>query len=167
MVGVLLVVVLLTDFLGGAARLATEIILGVLLVLLLIGSVFCVNLYTTFSYNGKKQLARRIIDKVSDYVVLPENGIGLDVGCGSGALTIACAKKNRKASMIGLDRWGKEYTSFNKPLCEDNAKIEGVSENTTFVQGDACKLDFPDDRLGQNMTVWGKWIDLQQKQDIM
>ena len=29
-----------------------------------------------------------------DYVTLPEGGIGLDVGCGSGALTIACAKRN-------------------------------------------------------------------------
>ena len=45
--------------------------------------------------------------------------------------------------MIGLDRWGKDYASFNKPLCEENAKAEGV-ENVSFRQGDAVKLDFPD-----------------------
>ena len=44
-------------------------------------------------------------DKVSDYVVLPEGCRGLDVGCGSGALTNACAKKNPQASMVGLDCW--------------------------------------------------------------
>ncbi|HEY4532944.1 MAG TPA: class I SAM-dependent methyltransferase [Fusobacterium sp.] len=37
--------------------------------------------------------------------MIPEEG--LDVGCGSGALTIACAKRNPKASMIGLDYWEK------------------------------------------------------------
>ena len=65
-------------------------------------------------------------------------------GCGSGALAIAIAKRNPKAEVIGVDRWGKEYASFNKPLCENNAKAEGV-ENVSFRQGDATHLDFPDE----------------------
>ena len=40
---------------------------------------------------------------------------------GSGALTIACAKRNPQGKMIGIDRWGKEYASFSLPLCEKNA----------------------------------------------
>ena len=44
--------------------------------------------------------------------------MGLDVGCGSGALTIACAKRNPQGKMVGIDRWGKEYASFSLPLCE-------------------------------------------------
>ena len=71
-------------------------------------------------------------------------GVGLDVGCGSGALTIACAKRNPQARFIGIDRWGKEYASFNKPLCEANAAAEGVS-NTDFRQGNALKLTFADE----------------------
>ena len=35
--------------------------------------------------------------------------------------------------MIGIDRWGKEYASFSRPLCEKNAKAEGVS-NVSFQQ---------------------------------
>ena len=100
-------------------------------------------MYRAFSYNGKRQMSRQIIEGIADYVKLPEGGVGLDVGCGSGALTIACAKRNPQASFIGIDRWGKEYASFNKPLCESNAQAEGVS-NTQFRQGDALKLDFPD-----------------------
>ena len=134
-----------TSILSGNTKLICEIIFGILTLGLFISSVFFVNLYNTFSYDGKKQFARRIIDKVSDYVVLPENGVGLDVGCGSGALTIACAKKNPQGKMVGLDRWGKEYASFNKPLCENNASIEGVAERTSFVRGDALKLDYPDE----------------------
>ena len=65
-------------------------------------------------------------------------------GYGSGALAIAIAKRNPKAEVIGVDRWGKEYASFNKPLCENNAKAEGV-ENVSFRQGDATHLDFPDE----------------------
>ena len=131
--------------LSGTVKTAAAWILGILFAGLFLASGFFINLYNTFSYDGSKQLARRIIDKVSDYVILPEGGVGLDVGCGSGALTIACAKKNPKASMVGLDRWGKEYASFNKPLCESNAQAEGVEKNTSFVRGDACKLDYPDE----------------------
>ncbi|MBR3473755.1 MAG: class I SAM-dependent methyltransferase [Oscillospiraceae bacterium] len=101
-------------------------------------------LYRAFSYDGKRQMSRQVIEGIADTVMLPEGGVGLDVGCGSGALTIACAKRNPQARFIGLDRWGKEYASYNKPLCEANAKAEGVS-NTEFRQGDALKLDFPDE----------------------
>lgn len=46
--------------------------------------------------------------------------------------------------MVGIDRWGPEYASFSKELCERNAQAEGVS-NVSFRKGDACKLDFPDE----------------------
>ena len=101
-------------------------------------------LYQAFSYDGKRQMSRQIIEGIAQYVTLPEGGVGLDVGCGSGALTIACAKRNPQARFIGIDRWGKEYASFNKPLCEANAAAEGVS-NTDFRQGNALKLTFADE----------------------
>ena len=107
-------------------------------------SVWMILLYRAFSYDGRRQMSKQIIEGVADRVELPEGGVGLDVGCGSGALAIACAKRNPRASFIGVDRWGKEYASFNKPLCESNAKAEGVS-NVSFRRGDATQLDFPDE----------------------
>ena len=109
----------------------------------LIASVWMALMYRAFSYKGKRQLSKQIIDGIALHVNLPDGGRGLDVGCGSGALAIACAKRNPNASFIGVDRWGKEYASFNKPLCEYNAKAEGVG-NVSFRRGDATKLDFPD-----------------------
>lgn len=105
---------------------------------------WCIYANEQFSYNGKRKLSRQIVEGVAEYVTLPEGGVGLDVGCGSGALTIACAKRNPQGSMVGIDRWGPEYASFSKELCERNAQAEGVS-NVSFRKGDACKLDFPDE----------------------
>ena len=108
------------------------------------GALWMELLYRAFSYDGKRQMSRQIIEGIADYVTLPEGGVGLDVGCGSGALTIACAKRNPQAHFIGIDRWGREYASYNKPLCEANARAEGVG-NTEFRRGDALRLDFPDE----------------------
>lgn len=111
---------------------------------LLGGAVYLKKLHDAFSYDGERKLSKDIIEGVASYVTLPEGGIGLDVGCGSGALTIACAKNNPHGKMIGIDRWGKEYASYNKTLCESNAKAEGV-KNVSFQSGNALKLDFPDE----------------------
>lgn len=108
-------------------------------------TVWTILMYQAFSYNGKRQMSRQIIEGVAECVKLPEGGRGLDVGCGSGALTIAVAKRNPQGSMSGIDRWGAEYASFSKKICEDNANTEGVAERTDFAQGDALKLDFPDE----------------------
>ena len=98
-----------------------------------------------YSYDGSRQLSRQIIEGTAEYLDVPDGGIALDVGCGSGALTIACAKRNPGAKFIGIDRWGKEYASFSKELCESNAAEEGVTGNTEFMQGDAVHLDFDDE----------------------
>ncbi len=115
-----------------------------LAVLLIVITIWMYLMYRAFSYEGKRQMSKQIIEGVASYVNLPDGGKGLDVGCGSGALTIACAKRNPKGSFIGIDRWGKEYASFSKALCENNSKAEGVS-NTTFMQGNALKLSFDDE----------------------
>ena len=144
-------VFLLLFIIFGLTGLVSGTLKTVLFIAFLIGTVvgvivsaWMVLMYRAFSYNGKRQMSRQIIEGIADHVNLPDGGKGLDVGCGSGALAIACAKRNPNAFFIGIDRWGKEYASFNKPLCENNAKAEGVS-NVTFQRGDATKLDFPDE----------------------
>ena len=107
-------------------------------------TVWAVLMHRAFSYDGKRQMSRQIIEGTAAHVKLPRGGRCLDVGCGSGALAIAVAKRNPQAQVVGIDRWGKEYASFNKNLCENNAKAEGV-KNTTFRQGDATHLDFADE----------------------
>ena len=107
-------------------------------------AVYSVFARRAFSYDGERKLSREIIDGIAAYVTIPDGGTGLDVGCGSGALTIACAKRNPNAMMIGMDHWGPEYRDFSKAVCERNAEAEGT-ENVRFEQGNAVKLDYPDE----------------------
>ena len=107
-------------------------------------SVYSYLARKAFSYDGSRMLSRQIIEGVAEYAILPEGGLGLDVGCGSGALTIACAKRYPKAKMLGIDHWGPEYKDFSQQVCEMNAEAEGVS-NVLFEKGDAVKLDFADE----------------------
>lgn len=129
---------------AGTFKTVLGIVLLVLTIVMIFVSIWEYMMYRAFSYNGKRKMSKQIIEGTAAYVNIPDGGKGLDVGCGSGALTIACAKRNPKAEMTGIDRWGKEYASFSKNLCENNSKAEGVS-NTSFMQGDACKLPFMDE----------------------
>ena len=121
-----------------------KILLFILTFILAVMTVWTILMYRAFSYDGKRQMSRQIIDGVAEYIKLPAGGRCLDVGCGSGALAIAVARRNPQGTVTGIDRWGAEYASFSKMLCEDNARSEGVAERTDFAQGDALKLDFQD-----------------------
>lgn len=128
----------------GGFRLALGILFGIALLLCSGYTAWCIQAYRAFSYDGKRKLSKQIVKGTAKYIRLPDGGRGLDVGCGSGALTIACAKGNPQGEMVGIDCWGKEYASFSKHLCESNAQAECV-KNTHFSHGNAVRLDFPDE----------------------
>ncbi|MEX2803792.1 class I SAM-dependent methyltransferase [Streptococcus sp. H31] len=109
-----------------------------------VASLWFIVMYRAFSYSGKRQLSRQIVEGLAAYVDLPEEGLGLDVGCGSGALTIACAKRNPQGHMVGIDPWDGEYKSYSKNLCDNNAQAEGAV-NVSFAKGSATKLNFADE----------------------
>lgn len=128
----------------GGLRVALDVLFAILLAVCFKILQWSVCAYRAFSYHGKRQLSRQIVEGTAEHIVLPDGGVGLDVGCGSGALTIACAKRNPQGRMVGIDRWGKDYAEFSLPLCQLNAEAEGVP-NTEFRQADATNLPFPDE----------------------
>ena len=107
-------------------------------------AAWCLLARQAFSFEEEGSLSRRIVEGTADRVVVPAGGTCLDVGCGSGALSIAVAKRNPQAKVVGVDLWGAEYASFSQRLCESNAQAEGVS-NTSFQPGDARRLPFADE----------------------
>lgn len=128
----------------GTLKTILTVAFAVLTLLFCVLTKWSILMYRAFDYNGKRQMAKQIIEGTAAYVNLPDGGKCLDVGSGSGALAIAVAKRNPRAEVIGIDRWGKEYASFSKTLCENNAKAEGVT-HIYFSQGDATKLRFQDE----------------------
>lgn len=85
----------------------------------------------------------RILDYVMSYVNWNGRGKALDIGCGSGALTIRVALKFPNAKVTGMDFFGKGW-GYSKKQCERNASLEGVDYKTEFICGDAASLPFPD-----------------------
>ena len=131
--------------LHGTARTVCAWVLGIGTIGLVIAAVWMTCLHRTFDYNGKQKLAKTIVEGTADFVRIPQGGTGLDVGCGSGALTIACAKRNPKAAMVGCDIWTGAYKAvFTQKRCEDNARAEGV-KNIRFEEGNALHLPFADE----------------------
>ena len=141
---------------SGKLRIVLGVVFGIAFVVCARYSGWCVYAYRSFSYDGERKLSKQIIDGTAKHITLPEGGVGLDIGCGSGALTIACAKRNPQGKMIGIDRWGKEYASFSLPLCEKNAAAEGV-KNASFQRGNAVKLDFPDESCGDQQLCLSQY----------
>ncbi|MDO4866677.1 MAG: class I SAM-dependent methyltransferase [Clostridia bacterium] len=138
------VAIVLNALLNGTLKTVLTVVFAAAAVVLCGLTVWAVLMHRAFSYDGKRQMSRQIIEGTAAHVKLPRGGKCLDVGCGSGALAIAVAKRNPQAQVVGIDRWGKEYASFNKNLCESNARAEGV-KNISFRQGDATHLDFADE----------------------
>ena len=153
-IGVALSLILLVVFalvLHGVAKIILCVIFAIAAVLMCVYLAWSVYAYNAFSYDGKRRVSKRIIDGTASYIDIPDGGVALDIGCGSGALAIAVAKKNPNANVIGCDRWGKEYASFSKLLCKENARAEGV-ENIKFRKGDATALPFEDETFDAVMS---------------
>lgn len=65
--------------------------------------------------------------------------IVLDIGCGSGGITIALAQRHGAAQVTGFD--------VEAPVIErarERARLQGLEERVTFVQGPPGPLPFPD-----------------------
>ena len=93
---------------------------------------------------GGGGMMERVHHTVLSHLDYDGKGTLLDVGCGSGALSIRAALTWRSAKVTGIDYWGAAY-GYGQAMCEKNAASEGVGSQCTFQHGDANRLDFPDE----------------------
>lgn len=93
---------------------------------------------------GGGGMMERVHQTILSHLDYDGKGTLLDVGCGSGALSIRAALTWRSAQVTGIDYWGTAY-GYGQSMCEKNAASEGVAARCTFRHGDANRLDFPDE----------------------
>ena len=94
-----------------------------------------------FGGGGIMEQVHRVVLSHLDY---DGQGSLLEVGCGSGALSIRAALTWPETKVTGMDYWGAVY-NYSKALCEKNAASEGVASRGVFRHGDANHLNFPDE----------------------
>lgn len=133
--GTVLLLILLPTLVPGS-------LLGALLAALLIFWLYMLRCRHLFDFN-RGGLMGKFHQYLVDHLDWGGNGTLLDIGCGSGALTIRCAKAFPQARLTGIDYWSAEW-SYAKEQCERNAAVEGVFDRVTFQKGDAAHLAFPD-----------------------
>ena len=96
-----------------------------------------------YSFDGGGMM-ERVHQTILSQLDYDGKGTLLDVGCGSGALSIRAALIWPETKVTGIDYWGAAY-GYGQAMCEKNAAGEGVGSRCTFQHGDANKLDFPDE----------------------
>ena len=120
----------------------------ILFILSFVATVVVIYMYycrRVFDFEGGG-LMRRIHSYLLDHLPWDGRGRVLEVGCGSGALIIAAAKRFPLAAVQGIDYWPPMW-NYGQAQCETNAAAEGVADRCTFQHGDAAKLDFPDNHF--------------------
>lgn len=165
--GLLLLLTSLSIFPGGYLQAALKGILFIFFVIFLICSLYFVYSRYLFSPQGRG-IQNKIVDLLISYIHWNGNGTVLDIGCGSGALSIKIAKKYKKANVTGIDYWGGIW-EYSKIRCEDNARAEGVMDRLTFQRASASSLPFKDESfdLVVSNLVFHEVKDVKNKYDII
>ena len=122
---------------------AMKAVLTLLALLCVLATVYFLLARKLFDAEGG-DIQSRVLDELLRRVAWDGTGEALDVGCGSGALTIRIAKKYPESRVTGIDYWGNGW-SYCKEQCEKNAYLEGVEQRLTFRQASASALPFADD----------------------
>jgi SAM-dependent methyltransferase len=121
-------------------NMALRIIFALGVIICLVAFVYFYRAYYVFSYKGGG-LSGKILDMLLSYIQWDGKGSVLDIGCGSGALSIKLAKKFPDAKITGIDYWGKGW-DYSKKQCQQNAVLEDVPDRINFLKGDASQLPF-------------------------
>ena len=122
---------------------ALGVVFVIAAVILLALLLWCAWIRRQYAFGGGGMM-EQVHQVVLSHLDFDGQGQLLDVGCGSGALSIRAALTWRSAQVVGIDYWGSAY-GYGQTMCEKNAESEGVAARCRFQYGDANRLDFPDE----------------------
>ena len=122
---------------------ALGVVFVIAAVILLALLLWCAWIRRQYAFGGGGMMDRTHLVVLS-HLDFGGQGQLLEVGCGSGPLSIRAALTWPSAQVVGIDYWGADF-GYNQAMCEKNAASEGVAARCRFQHGDANKLDFPDE----------------------
>ena len=122
---------------------ALGVVFVIAAVILLALLLWCAWIRRQYAFGGGGMM-ERVHKTVLAHLNFDGQGSLLEVGCGSGALSIRAALTWPDAEVTGIDYWGAAY-GYGQAMCEKNAASEGAAARCVFKHGDANKLDFPDE----------------------
>ena len=100
---------------------ALTLLVGGLLAAAVILWLYMLRCRVLFDFN-RGGLMGQVHQYLTDHLPWDGRGTLLDIGCGSGALTIRCAKRFPNASLVGVDYWGAAW-SYAKEQCQQLSLI--------------------------------------------
>ncbi len=98
-------------------------------------------LYMTWALSDddyKKALRDAILERLD----WDGEGTALDIGAGSGLMTIGLALRYPHAKVVGCDTWAAGFVGLSRNRCEQNAIAEGVADRVRFEEGNAVHLPY-------------------------
>lgn len=113
-------------------------------VFLLISAYFLYARYL-FSPSGGN-IQEKVCSVVMEKLDWDGKGRALDIGCGSGALTIQLAKRYSSSIAVGIDYWGGIW-GYSEKACQQNANQEEVADRVRFQKASAFSLPFNDEEF--------------------
>lgn len=135
------VLCVVSHFIPGIRVIGILALIAAVAVLILFAWTTWIRRQYAFGGGGMMEKVHEVLLSHLDY---DGKGKLLEVGCGSGALSIRAALSWPETEVTGIDYWGAVY-DYSQTMCERNAQSEGAAGRCRFLRGDARKLDFPDE----------------------
>lgn len=104
---------------------ALGVVFVIAAVILLALLLWCAWIRRQYAFGGGGMMERTHLVILS-HLDFDGQGQLLEVGCGSGPLSIRAALMWPEAKVTGIDYWGADF-GYNQTMCEKNAASEGVA----------------------------------------
>jgi len=169
----LLVIIFSVGLLAGILAAIFSSIQILSLVLGILGGItFIIFLYMSYAHyklsSSGGDLQTRISELLTSKIPPESKGRLLDIGCGSGVLSVEIALKYPDLQIDAVDYWGGSW-GYSKESCENLAKENKVNDKITFLKASASSLPFPNetfDIIISNM-VFHEVADTKDKRDVI
>lgn len=168
----LLLIVGTSIVLGVLAAVFSSVFILSIVLSILSGLIFLMFLYMLYAHYELAATGGDLQTKISGLLTskLPADSQGrlLDIGCGSGVLSVEIALKHLALQIDAVDYWGGTW-GYSQAGCEQLADQNRVGDRITFTKASASQLPFEDetfDLVISNM-VFHEVADAKNKREVI